>query len=74
MGLRGGVGREYAVKGQVAGRGGVPAEALAHPALAQQFAIRSIPTLAVFKNGREVARQAGAMQGAQLQQWLASIG
>ena len=44
----------------------------AHPALAQQFAIRSIPTLAVFKDGREIARQAGAMQAAQLQQWLAA--
>ena len=45
----------------------------AHPALAQQFAIRSIPTLAVFKSGREIARQAGAMQAAQLQQWLARL-
>ncbi|MEN9456178.1 MAG: thiol disulfide reductase thioredoxin [Pseudomonadota bacterium] len=44
----------------------------AHPALAQQFTIRSIPTLAVFKDGREIARQAGAMQAAQLQQWLAA--
>ena len=45
----------------------------AQPELAQQFAIRSIPTLALFNNGREVARQAGAMQAAQLQQWLASV-
>ncbi|GAB1232773.1 thioredoxin TrxC [Ferrigenium sp. UT4] len=29
--------------------------------LAAQFNIRSIPTLALFKGGREVARQAGAM-------------
>jgi len=29
--------------------------------LASQFGIRSIPTLAMFKGGRELARQAGAM-------------
>ena len=33
----------------------------AEPALAARFAIRSIPTLVAFKNGREVARQSGAM-------------
>ncbi|XGA79532.1 thioredoxin TrxC [Halomonas sp. CH40] len=43
----------------------------AQSALAGRFGIRSIPTLIVFKNGREVARQAGAMQGSQLRQWLA---
>jgi thioredoxin 2 len=43
----------------------------AQSALAGRFGIRSIPTLIVFKNGREVARQAGAIQGSQLQQWLA---
>lgn len=37
---------------------------------AQQFAIRSIPTLAILKQGKEVARQAGAMTSAQIQQWL----
>lgn len=37
---------------------------------AQQFAIRSIPTLVIFKQGKEVARQAGAMTSAQIQQWL----
>jgi len=42
----------------------------AEQALAGRFGIRSIPTLIVFKGGREVARQAGAMQGAQLRQWL----
>ena len=42
----------------------------AEQALAGRFGIRSIPTLIVFKGGREVARQAGAMQGTQLRQWL----
>ena len=38
--------------------------------LAGQFAIRSIPTLVVFKNGREVSRQAGAMDMASMKQWI----
>ena len=37
---------------------------------AQQFAIRSIPTLVLLKQGKEIARQAGAMTSAQIQQWL----
>jgi len=41
--------------------------------LAARFAIRSIPTLLVFKKGREVARQSGAMSLTQLQQWLSMI-
>ncbi|WP_126456521.1 thioredoxin TrxC [Sulfuriflexus mobilis] len=40
--------------------------------LAGQFGIRSIPTLALFKGGREVARQAGAMDLNTLSQWLRS--
>ncbi|WP_114417196.1 thioredoxin TrxC [Marinospirillum perlucidum] len=39
-------------------------------ALAAQYGIRSIPTLAVFKGGKEIARQAGALQGSQLKSWL----
>ncbi len=42
----------------------------AEPALAAEFAIRSIPTLALFKGGREVARQAGAMGKADLVGWV----
>lgn len=38
--------------------------------VSQQFAIRSIPTLVLFKQGKEVARQAGAMTSSQIQQWL----
>ncbi len=41
--------------------------------LAAQFGIRSIPTLAIFKGGKEVARQAGAMQAPQLIQWVRSV-
>lgn len=39
-------------------------------ALAQQFAIRSIPTLAMFRNGVEVDRVAGAMDAGNLMNWL----
>jgi len=38
--------------------------------LAARFGIRSIPTLALFRNGREVARQAGAMDTASLIRWV----
>ncbi len=39
-------------------------------ALAARFGIRSIPTLAIFKGGREIARQAGAMDAASLESWI----
>ena len=38
-------------------------------ALGQRFNIRSIPTLALFKGGREIARQAGAMGAADIVRW-----
>jgi thioredoxin 2 len=41
-----------------------------NPALASRYGIRSIPTLAVFRGGRQVASQPGAMMGPQLQQWI----
>ncbi len=37
--------------------------------LAQQFQIRSIPTLAIFKHGKEIKRQPGAMDLQNLIQW-----
>ena len=39
-------------------------------ASASQFAIRSIPTLILFHNGKEVARQAGALSAPQIIQWV----
>jgi thioredoxin 2 len=38
--------------------------------VAARYGIRSIPTLIVFKGGREVARQPGAMASAALQRWV----
>ena len=40
------------------------------PMLANQFGIRSIPTLVIFKNGKEVARQSGAMDLNGLLGWI----
>jgi thioredoxin 2 len=39
-------------------------------ALAAQYAIRSIPTLALFRGGQEFARQAGAMRAADVVRWV----
>jgi thioredoxin 2 len=38
--------------------------------LAARFNIRSIPTIAIFSKGREIARQAGAMDAATLERWI----
>ncbi len=38
--------------------------------IAAEFGIRSIPTLMIFKSGREVARQAGAMGKADIIRWV----
>ena len=40
------------------------------PHLGERFNIRSIPTLALFKGGREVARQPGAMGTADIVRWV----
>jgi thioredoxin 2 len=40
--------------------------------LGARFNIRSIPTLALFRNGREIARQAGAMGAADIVRWARS--
>lgn len=46
----------------------VDTEAL--PALAGRLAIRSLPSLVLFQGGREVARRAGLMPAAALQDWI----
>ncbi|MGF1642871.1 MAG: thioredoxin TrxC [Thiotrichales bacterium] len=42
----------------------------AHPAVAQIFAIRSIPCVVLFRDGAERARVSGAMNLTQLKAWL----
>lgn len=41
-------------------------------ALAARYAVRSIPTLLVIKQGKEVARQAGALDLSRLKAWAGS--
>jgi thioredoxin 2 len=38
--------------------------------IAGRYNIRSIPTLALFRSGKEVARQAGAMAAADIIRWV----
>ena len=40
--------------------------------LAAKYNIRSIPTLAVFAGGREIARQPGAMSAPELARWVSA--
>ncbi|SJM93029.1 Thioredoxin C-3 (fragment) [Crenothrix polyspora] len=40
--------------------------------IAAQFNIRSIPTLIIFKAGHEIARNAGAMNTADIVRWVNS--
>lgn len=44
-----------------------------HAEPATRFKIRSIPTLLLFRGGREIARQSGAMDTATLTRWLTSV-
>jgi len=42
------------------------------PATAQRFGIQAIPTLILFREGQEIARQSGALTSPQLATWLTS--
>ena len=42
----------------------------AEPSLGSRFGIRSIPTLVLFKQGRELARQSGAMSAQAIVSWV----
>ncbi len=41
-----------------------------NPAISQHYQIKSIPTLMLFKDGKRVAREAGAMNEPQMRSWL----
>ena len=45
-----------------------------HEKVAQRWQIKSIPTLILFKNGKEAARVSGALSHTQLKQWLRQEG
>ena len=40
---------------------------------AAPFGIRSLPTMVAFKNGKEIARQSGALRSSQIVQWIQSL-
>ena len=42
----------------------------AEPDLARRFAIRSIPTMILFRGGHEIARHSGLMGGADIEHWV----
>ena len=42
----------------------------AHPNLGARFNVRSIPTLALFQGGREIARSAGARGAGEIVRWV----
>ena len=42
------------------------------PGVAAQYDIRSIPTLVLFRGGREIGRQAGAMGTQDIVRWVQS--
>lgn len=44
----------------------------AEPALAQRHRIQSIPTLILFRQGRELARVSGALPAGELRRWVAA--
>ncbi len=45
----------------------------AHQAIGARFAIRSIPTMVLFKDGAEVARVSGAMGAPDILRWVRSV-
>ena len=45
----------------------------AHPHTAAPHGIRSIPTMAVFKEGKEIARVSGAMPVGEIERWVKSV-
>jgi thioredoxin 2 len=42
------------------------------PGLSERFHIRSIPTMVLFQNGRELVRQSGALGAADIVRWVRS--
>lgn len=44
----------------------------AHPEIAGRYGIRGIPTMILFRAGKEVARSSGAMSADQIETWVRS--
>lgn len=45
----------------------------AYPQVAAPFNIRSIPTMAIFRQGQEIARVSGAMPAGEIVRWVRSV-
>ena len=45
----------------------------AHPQTAAPFGIRSIPTMAIFREGKELARVSGALPAGEIVRWVESV-
>ena len=43
-----------------------------HQMIGARYQIRSIPTMVIFKNGQEIARQSGAMSASDIVRWVRS--
>lgn len=43
-----------------------------NPTLTNRFGIRSLPTIVLFNNGREIARQSGTMDLSSLKRWISA--
>jgi thioredoxin 2 len=52
----------------------VEADAARLPALAERFAIRSVPTLVLFRGGEAVGRKVGFSTAAELRRWVDEAG
>jgi thioredoxin 2 len=46
----------------------------AQPGLGARFDIRSIPTLMLFRDGRELARKSGSLPAAEIVRWARAAG
>jgi thioredoxin 2 len=64
---------EAAAKGLEPGLRFAKVDTDAEPELGARFGIRSIPTLVLFRAGREIARQSGAMTREQLIKWIGTV-
>ena len=43
------------------------------PSIGTRFAVQSIPTMIIFSNGKEIARQSGAMPQSEIVRWIKSV-
>ncbi|EXJ11255.1 MULTISPECIES: thioredoxin TrxC [Nitrincola] len=64
---------EQAAKHEEPGLRCVKVDTEAEPMLGSRFGIRSIPTLVMFKQGKEIARLSGALPPSELARWIQQV-